>query len=113
MTEAICQRVVLAARPQSRPKLSDLRLEKVEPRAIQEGEILLSTKYLSLDPYMRGRMDDRKSYSAPTPIGAAMEGEVVARVSETRHPGFRVGEIVAAPGLGQPCYFRWERAHET
>ncbi|MCB1457060.1 MAG: NADP-dependent oxidoreductase, partial [Nitratireductor sp.] len=59
------QRIVLAARPQGTPVLSDFRLETMEIAEPGEGELLLETVYLSLDPYMRGRMDDAKSYAEP------------------------------------------------
>jgi NADPH-dependent curcumin reductase len=61
MPEVKARQIVLAARPQGRPKLSDFRLEETPIRAPSEGQILLRVQYLSLDPYMRGRMDDRKS----------------------------------------------------
>lgn len=95
MAEVISEKIVLAKRPQGAPQPADFRLERVALPAIREGEILLETRYLSLDPYMRGRMDDRKSYSPPTPVGGVMEGEIIARVAQSRHPGFQVGENVA------------------
>ncbi|HCF3760456.1 NADP-dependent oxidoreductase [Pseudomonas aeruginosa] len=88
--------IVLAARPQGAPRVSDFRLERVAIPEPGAGEILLATKYLSLDPYMRGRMDDRKSYSPPTPIGGVMEGEVVAEVVTSQHPDYQVGDRVLA-----------------
>lgn len=59
-----------------------------------DGQVLLKTLYLSLDPYMRGRMSAAKSYAAPTEIGAVMEGGTVAQVIESRHAGFAAGDIV-------------------
>jgi NADPH-dependent curcumin reductase CurA len=53
-------------------------------------------QYLSLDPYMRGRMDDRESYAAPTPLGEVMPGESVATVVASHHPGYSEGDIVLA-----------------
>jgi NADPH-dependent curcumin reductase CurA len=88
------RRIVLAARPQGLPKLSDFRLEEAEVPAQQDGEVLLQIQYLSLDPYMRGRMDDRKSYAKPTAIGQEMEGGTVAAVLESRHPDYKRGDIV-------------------
>jgi NADPH-dependent curcumin reductase CurA len=95
MGDVISERIVLAARPQGVPRPADFRLERVPLPAIRDGEILLQTRYLSLDPYMRGRMDERKSYSPPTPVGGVMEGEIIARVMQSRQPGFQVGEDVA------------------
>lgn len=88
--------VVLAARPHGAPRVSDFRLEQFSIPEPGVGEILLSAKYLSLDPYMRGRMDDRKSYSPPTPIGGVMEGDVVAEVVTSQHPDYQVGDRVLA-----------------
>lgn len=90
------QQVVLAARPKGAPLPNDFRLEEIEIPQPGDGEILLATRYLSLDPYMRGRMDERKSYSAPTPVGGVMEGDVVAEVVESRHRDYKVGEYVVA-----------------
>ena len=80
MTEKLARQIILAARPQGRPKLSDFRLEETEIPTPSAGQVLLRVEYLSLDPYMRGRMDDRKSYAKPVPLGGVMEGESVAEV---------------------------------
>jgi len=91
------QQIVLASRPKGKPTLDNFRLEEVPTPACPPGGLLLRTLILSLDPYMRGRMDDRKSYAKPVEIGAPMTGEGVAEVIETNHPGFAVGDIVLAP----------------
>jgi NADPH-dependent curcumin reductase len=96
MSEVKARQIVLAARPQGRPKPSDFRLEETAIPAPSTGQILLRVQYLSLDPYMRGRMDDRKSYAEPVPLGGVMEGESVATVIALRHPGYSVGDIVLA-----------------
>ena len=88
------KQVVLAARPQGAPKLSDFRVEEVDMPALPKGGILVKVLWQSLDPYMRGRMDDSKSYSAPVPIGGKMEAGCVAEVIETDNPKFAVGDIV-------------------
>src|SRR3546814_17080971 len=72
---------ILAARPNGEPRPNNFGIEDVELPEIEDGEVRLATRYLSLDPYMRGRMDDRKSYSAPTAVGGVMEGETVDRKS--------------------------------
>jgi NADPH-dependent curcumin reductase len=88
--------IVLASRPSGPPKPENFRIEKgAVPRPL-DGQVLLGTQYLSLDPYMRGRMNDAKSYSAPVSIGGIMEGEVVATVLESKHPDFRPGDLVQA-----------------
>ena len=96
MTEKIARQIVLAARPQGRPKPSDFRLEETAIPTPSAGQVLLRVQYLSLDPYMRGRMDDRKSYAKPVPLGGVMEGESVATVIASKHPGYSEGDIVLA-----------------
>ncbi len=90
------RRIVLAARPQGAPKASDFRLETAEVGAPGDGEVLLSTLWLSLDPYMRGRMSDGPSYAEPVAIGGVMGAQTVARVEASHHPGFDVGDLVLA-----------------
>ena len=68
------KRIVLAARPHGEPKPSDFRLEDYAMPELGEGQVLLRTIWLSLDPYMRGRMNDAASYSAPVAIDAVVEG---------------------------------------
>jgi hypothetical protein len=87
-------RIVLAARPQGRPKPSDFRIETVDIVEPGEGELLLQILYLSLDPYMRGRMNAARSYAKPVEVDSVMEGGTVARVIKSRHTGFAQGDIV-------------------
>lgn len=87
-------RIVLAARPQGRPKPGDFRIESVAIAEPGEGELLLQILYLSLDPYMRGRMNAARSYAKPVEIDGVMEGGTVARVVRSRHAGFAEGDIV-------------------
>ena len=74
------RRVVLAQRPKGLPNENTLRLEQTDIPQASEGEIVLRTVFLSLDPYMRGRMNDAKSYAEPVKIGEVMTGQVVAQV---------------------------------
>jgi NADPH-dependent curcumin reductase CurA len=90
------RRIVLAARPTGRPKATDFRLETVPVPEPEDGELLLRTLYLSLDPYMRGRMHDGPSYAAPVALGDVMVGGTVCRVEVSRHPGFQEGDLVLA-----------------
>jgi hypothetical protein len=90
------RRIVLAARPQGAPKASDFHLETAEVGAPGDGEVLLSTLWLSLDPYMRGRMSDGPSYADPVAIGGVMGAQTVARVEASHHRGFDVGDLVLA-----------------
>src|ERR1700722_18664380 len=88
------KRVVLVSRPVGEPKASDFRVEDYAPPAPGEGQVLLRTIWLSLDPYMRGRMSDGPSYAAPVPIGGVMEGGTVSEVIASNNAGFAKGDIV-------------------
>lgn len=88
------QRIVLAARPQGTPKLTDFRLETIDMPDPGEGEILVRVIWQSLDPYMRGRMDDSKSYAAAVQIGEPMEAGCVGQVLVSDHPKFSAGDFV-------------------
>ena len=88
------RRWVLASRPHGEPVADNFRLEETNVPEPAEGEVLLRTISLSLDPYMRGRMSDAPSYSPPVELGAVMVGGTVSRVEESRHPNFKTGEWV-------------------
>jgi len=90
-------RVVLAERPRPAATLASFRLEEVPIPDLVPGEVLLRTVWLSLDPYMRGRMSDAASYTAPVAIGAVMTGQTVSRVESSLNSRYRVGELVLAP----------------
>jgi len=94
MSKQINRRIVLASRPKGEPTSDNFRMEKQELPALSDGEILLKVKYLSIDPYMRGRMNAGKSYAAPVEIGDTMVGGTVAEVVESRHPKFKPGQVV-------------------
>ena len=89
------QRIVLAARPQGEPKPTDFRFETVPMPEPSDGEFLVKTIWLSLDPYMRGRMDEGKSYAASVELNEPMEGGCVGEVLRSNHPQFKAGEFVA------------------
>jgi NADPH-dependent curcumin reductase CurA len=88
------KRIALARRPVGEPVDEDFRLEEIAMPEPGEGEVLVEVLYLSLDPYMRGRMDDAKSYSAPVPIGGTMEGGAVGRVIKSNDPSLAEGDHV-------------------
>lgn len=90
------QRIVLASRPVGAPTQSDFRLETADKPVPEKGEVLLRTIYLSLDPYMRGRMSDAKSYADPVVIDQVMVGGTVCQVEESNNADFQVGEWVLA-----------------
>ena len=88
------RRFVLAERPAGEPTDRTLRLESSEIPKPASGQMLLRTEFLSLDPYMRGRMSDAPSYAPPVEIGAVMVGGTVARVVESELDGFSPGDRV-------------------
>ena len=88
------RRWLLASRPHGAPVANNFRLEEQSLPALTEGQVLLRTVWLSLDPYMRGRMSDAPSYSPPVEIGAVMVGGTVSRVEQSNHPDFKPGEWV-------------------
>ncbi|HEX7792578.1 MAG TPA: NADP-dependent oxidoreductase [Afipia sp.] len=90
------KRIVLASRPTGEPKQSDFRIEDYPVPTPGEGQVLLRTIWLSLDPYMRGRMSDGPSYSAPVAIDGVMEGGTVSEVVASNNPAFAKGDIVLA-----------------
>lgn len=88
------RRFVLAERPKGEPTDATLRLETAEIPTPGPGQMLLRTVYLSLDPYMRGRMSDAPSYAAPVEIGGTMVGGTVSRVVASNLSGFKPGDWV-------------------
>lgn len=84
----------LVSRPVGAPKMSDFNFVKSDKPTPKVGELLLRTVYLSLDPYMRGRMNDAKSYAEPVAINAVMVGGTVCRVEVSNHPDYNIGEWV-------------------
>jgi len=87
---------VLASRPHGAPKPENFRIETALRPQPADGQVLLHTIWLSLDPYMRGRMSDGPSYATPVQIGEVMTAEVVARVTTSRAPGLAEGDLVLA-----------------
>lgn len=94
MPQPLNTRIVLASRPAGRVKPDNFRIEETAIPQPADGEVLLKILFLSLDPYMRGRMDDAKSYAAPVAINGVMEGGTVAEVVESRHADYAAGDIV-------------------
>jgi NADPH-dependent curcumin reductase CurA len=88
------KQVVLANRPDGAASVRNFSVVDAELQALAANEVLIKVSHFSLDPYMRGRMDDSKSYATPVPIGGVMEGEGVGTVVESRDPRFNVGDIV-------------------
>jgi NADPH-dependent curcumin reductase CurA len=88
------QRIVLASRPRGQVVPENFRLESAPVAELAEGQLLVRNDWLSLDPYMRGRMDDVRSYVAPQALDEVMGGGTAGEVIASRHPGFAVGDKV-------------------
>jgi len=88
------KQIVLAARPNGFPTLNDFRSENIELDTIKEGEVLLKGLYYSVDPYMRGRMNEGKSYVPQFELNQAIEGGVLATVVESKSDLFKTGDTV-------------------
>lgn len=86
--------ILLKQRPIGKPTLNDFEFSEEENPKAQEGELLLKAKYVSVDPYLRGRMRDEKSYIAPFQVGQPLESGIIAEVVESNNKNFKKGEFV-------------------
>ncbi len=93
----INKQITLAARPVGFPKETDFKLVETPVPDLQDGEFLVKSLYLSLDPYMRGRMNDAKSYAPAVQLGEVMVGGVVGKVIDSKNSRFQAGDIVEHP----------------
>src|SRR5260221_10811619 len=93
--------VLLARRPKDAVRESDFHIVETAVPGIRDGQFLVRAHYLSLDPYMRGRMNDAKSYAKPVGIGEVMGGEAAGEVIPSRHSGLQPGDKVIAPTGGE------------
>ena len=94
----INQQILLDNRPTGEAQASNFKLVQSETPALSDGQVLVRHHFMSLDPYMRGRMNDAKSYAQPQPLGAVMQGGTAGEVIESRHPKFSVGDKVVGFG---------------
>ena len=92
------QQILLDSRPSGEAVASNFKLVSSETAALQDGQVLVRHHFLSLDPYMRGRMNDSKSYAVPQPLGQVMQGGTVGEVLESRAPQFQPGDKVVGMG---------------
>ena len=88
----------LVSRPQGEPSTANFARVDAPVPALQEGQVLVRHQFLSLDPYMRGRMNDSKSYADPQPLNTTMIGGTVGVVEQSMHPAFQVGDPVVGMG---------------
>ena len=98
MTDAKNHQIILVSRPHGEPKPENFKLAEAPIPAIGPGQVLLKTKLLSLDPYMRGRISDAKSYAPPFAIGEPLGGQTVSEVIASNNPEFAVGDVALAFG---------------
>jgi hypothetical protein len=89
---------ILDNRPEGEAVASNFKLVSVETPPLKENQVLVRHHYMSLDPYMRGRMNDAKSYAQPQPLGQVMQGGTAGEVVESRHPKYAVGDKVVGFG---------------
>jgi hypothetical protein len=92
------KQILLASRPQGEPTVDNFKLVEQPVPALAEGQVLVRNHFLSLDPYMRGRMNEGKSYAAPQPLNEVMIGGTVGEVLESRNPHFKAGDKVVGMG---------------
>jgi len=92
------RQILLASRPQAEATTDNFRLVETEIPALQDGQVLVRHQFLSLDPYMRGRMNDAKSYATPQPLDQVMIGGTVGEVVDSRHPRFAARDKVVGMG---------------
>ncbi|MCM2356088.1 MAG: NADP-dependent oxidoreductase [Arenimonas sp.] len=92
------RQIVLDNRPTGEATPSNFKLVTTETPALQDGQVLVRHHFLSLDPYMRGRMNEGKSYAQPQPLGEVMIGGTVGEVADSRHPKFKAGDKVVGMG---------------
>lgn len=88
------KRIILASRPVGMPKPENFSLEEFQIPSLSPGQVLVKLSHFSLDPYMRGRMDDVQSYAPPIQVGSIMEAGGVGRVEASAFPGIEVGDLV-------------------
>jgi len=90
------RRIILGSRPTTAAAVSNFKLEEAQTPTLQEGQFLVRNEWLSLDPYMRGRMNEGRSYAAAQPLGEVMVGGTAGTVVESRNPQFKAGDKVVS-----------------
>ena len=92
------QQIHLVSRPTAEASLDNFKLVESEIPELKDGQVLVRHHFMSLDPYMRGRMNDAKSYAVPQPLNAVMQGGTVGEVVASKHAGYAVGDKVVGFG---------------
>ena len=88
-------KIVLKSRPEGFPSIDNFRITEEEISELQYGQVVVEVIWLSLDPYMRGRMSAAKSYALPIEIGEVITGRAVGKIIESKCPKFNVGDILS------------------
>ena len=92
------QQIHLMSRPDGEARVDNFKLLEAEVPELRDGQVLVRHHFMSLDPYMRGRMNDAKSYAVPQPLNAVMQGGTVGEVVASKNPGYAVGDQVVGFG---------------
>jgi NADPH-dependent curcumin reductase CurA len=98
MAAEVNRQIVLKSRPEGAPNLDNFELVQSPVPEPADGEVVMRTRFMSLDPYMRSRMSAAKSYAKPVDVGAPMVAGTVSEITASRHPGFAAGDIVLGYG---------------
>src|SRR2546429_8621204 len=109
MQNLLNRQVLLRSRPTGEPRVSDFELVESPVPPPGDGELLCRTIYLSLDPYMRGRVNDAKSYAQPVALGTPMVGGAGSEVIASNNAAFPAGSVVVGP-TGRPAHPRFRGA---
>ena len=87
--------ILLNKRPEGKPTASDFKFIEEDMPVLAHGEVLLKTLYVSVDPYLRGRMTDAKSYIPPFELNKPVQSAIIAEVTESKNPDFKAGDFVS------------------
>ena len=96
MTVTLNRHVVLASRPVGMPTAGDFKIEALPVPEPAAGQVLVRNLWMSVDPYMRGRMSDRKSYAPSFEVGKPMEGRAIGQIVKSNHPRLKEGAVVSS-----------------
>ena len=104
MTDIISREIQLVSRPNGMPIAANFAIAQTQLKPLQDGQILVRNRYISVDPYMRGRMNESKSYAPPFELGKVLGGSAVGEVIESRAPEFKRSDVVTS-NFGWREYF--------
>ena len=96
MTDIMSREIHLVSRPNGMPTAANFAIAQTQLKPLQDGQVLVRNRYISVDPYMRGRMNESKSYVPPFELGKPLEGGAVGEVIESRAQKFKPGDVVTS-----------------